>query len=262
MKKKQKKARKKRSKEDFEKISCGSATTFPKELAREDFFKCPIWFADAPHFVEHLNKASDPYIEESKKNLKKDIDKRNKEFGDKGDMGQVFHSISLIGDPNFNPLTQYIGATAHNLLGEMGFDLTNYQVFTTEMWVQEIAKKGGGHHTLHTHWNGHISGFYFLKASEQTSRPLFEDPRAGNVMNLLPEKDKTKVTYATSQVNYTVQPGRMIFFPSYMPHQYIVDMGYEPFRFIHWNSQAIPKGVLNIQNGQPTKGDLNVVQKK
>ena len=254
MKKKQKKVRIKRNKKE--------PSTFPTDLIREEYFKCPIWFADAPHFVEHLNKASDSYIEGAKKNLKKDIDKRNKKLGDRGDMGNVFHSISLIGDPNFLNIQNYIGATAHNLLEEMGFDMTNHQLFTTEMWVQEFAKKGGGHHTLHTHWNGHISGFYFLKASEKTSRPLFEDPRAGNVMNLLPEKDKTKVTYATSQVNYTVQPGRMIFFPSYLPHQYVVDMGYEPFRFIHWNCQAIPKSVLNIQNGQPTKGDLNVVQKK
>ena len=74
--------------------------------------------------------------------------------------------------------------------------------------------------------------------------PLFEDPRPGNIMNLLPEKDKSKVTYASSQIHYQVKPGRMIFFPSYMPHQYIVDMGYEPFRFIHWNCQAIPNIVL------------------
>ena len=219
---------------------------FPKQLSREDFFKCPIWFADEPGFVKDLNKASDKYIEESKKNLKKSIDERNTKFGDKGDMGHVFHSTTLIGDPNFKELTDYVGATSHNLLIEMGFDLTNYQVFTTELWVQEFAKKGGGHHTLHTHWNGHISGFYFLKASEATSMPLFEDPRPGNVMNLLPEKDKTKVTYASSQINYKAQPGRMIFFPSYMPHQYIIDLGYEPFRFIHWNCQAIPKGVLNV----------------
>ena len=193
-----------------------------------------------------LNKASDKYIEISKKNLKKAIDKRNKEFGDKGDMGHVFHSTTLIGDPNFLELQNYIGATSHNLLVEMGFDLTNYSLFTTELWVQEFAQKGGGHHTLHTHWNGHMSGFYFLKAGKRTSMPLFEDPRAGNMMNLLPEKDKSKITYASSQIHYQVQPGRMIFFPSYMPHQYIVDMGYEPFRFIHFNCQAIPKGVLNV----------------
>ena len=220
---------------------------FPKELAREDYFKCPIWFADEPAFVNKLNKASDKYIKQSKKNLEKDINKRNKKFGNKGDMGNVFHSSTLIGDSNFLELQNYVGATSHNLLLEMGFDLSQHQVFITEMWVQEFAKNGGGHHTLHTHWNGHISGFYFLKASEKTSRPIFEDPRPGNLMNLLPQKDTSKITYASHQINYDVKPGRMIFFPSYMPHQYVVDMGYEPFRFIHWNCQAIPKGVLSAK---------------
>ena len=220
---------------------------FPKELTREDYFKCPIWFADEPAFVNKLNKASDKYIKQSKKNLEKDINKRNKKFGNKGDMGNVFHSSTLIGDPNFLELQNYVGATSHNLLLEMGFDLSQHQVFITEMWVQEFAKNGGGHHTLHTHWNGHMSGFYFLKASEKTSRPIFEDPRPGNLMNLLPEKDTSKINYASHQINYDVKPGRMIFFPSYMPHQYVVDMGYEPFRFIHWNCQAIPKGVLSAK---------------
>ena len=230
--------------------------SFPNQLQLEQYFAAPIWFADEPGFVDKLNKASDPYIEASKKNLKPIINKRNKKFGNKGDMGHVFHSTSLIGDPNFAELQNYVGATAYNLLVEMGFDLTNYTVFITELWVQEFAQKGAGYHTLHTHWNGHISGFYFLKASEKTSLPVFEDPRPGNVMNLLPEKDKSKITFASSQINYKVQPGRMIFFPSYLPHQYITDMGYEPFRFIHWNCQAIPKSVLQY------KGENNVIQKK
>ena len=219
---------------------------YPKNLTRQDYFLSPVWFADQPKFVDSLNKASDSYIKAAQKTSKKDLDKRNKKFGNKGDMGHVFHSTTLIGDPDFAELQDYIGATSHNLLLEMGFDMENHQLFTTEMWVQEFAKDGGGQHALHTHWNGHMSGFYFLKASDKTSMPLFEDPRPGNLMNLLPEKDKTKLTYASSQVHYKAQPGRMIFFPSYMPHQYVVDLGYEPFRFIHWNCQAIPKGVLNV----------------
>ena len=219
---------------------------YPKQLQSEQFFSCPIWFADEPSFVKNLNKASDKYIKQAKKTSKEELNKRNKKYGDKGDMGHVFHSTTLIGDPNFAKLQNYIGATAHNLLEEMGFDLSNFKMFTTEMWVQEFAKQGAGNHSLHTHWNGHISGFYFLKASDITSMPVFDDPRPGNVMNLLPEKDKSKITLASSQVFYKVKPGRMIFFPSYMPHQYIVDLGYEPFRFIHWNCQAIPRSVLNV----------------
>ena len=232
--------KKKKNKKELDK-------TFPAQLKRENYFQCPVWFANAPQFVEDLNKASDRYIEASKKILKKDIDKRNKKFGDRGDMGHVFHSSTLLGDPDFLPLQNYVGATAQNLLVEMGFTMDNHQLFITEMWVQEFSQKGAGQHSLHTHWNGHMSGFYFLKASDRTSRPIFEDPRAGNMMNLLPQTDTTKLTYASHQVNYEVQPGRMIFFPSYMPHMYSVDMGYEPFRFIHWNCQAIPKGVLNVQ---------------
>jgi len=129
----------------------------------------------------------------------------------------------------------------------MGFDLTNYKMFMTEMWVQEFAKDGAGFHSMHTHWNGHMSGFYFLKCSEKTSLPIFADPRPGNVMNLLPEKNKSNITYASTLINYRVKPGTFVFFPSYLPHEYVADMGYDPFRFIHWNCQAISKGVLNVQ---------------
>ena len=231
--------KKKKTKVKKEKLS------YPQQLAREDLFKCPIWFANESKDINELNKSSNSYIEAAKKEIKPIIDRRNKEFGDKGDTGHVFHSTTLIGDPAFKELQDYVGATSHNLLEEMGYDLSDYSIFTTEMWVQEFAKKGGGHHTLHTHWNGHISGFYFLKAGERTSFPLFEDPRPGSLMNGLPEQDKTKITYASSQITYKVKPGSMLFFPSYMPHQFAVDNGYDPFRFIHWNCQAIPKAVLN-----------------
>ena len=215
------------------------------QLYREDYFTCPIYFMDKPEWVKKLNKASDSYIKKAIKNNKEHLDERTKKYGDKGDHGMAHHSTSLINDPKFADLQNWILATAYNLLDEQGFELKGHQLFLTEMCVQEFSKLGGGHHTLHTHWNGHMSGFYFLKASDATSRPVFEDPRPGRQMILLPEKDKTKITLATSQINYTVKPGRLIFFNSFMPHLYSVDNGYEPFRFIHWNIQAIPKGVLN-----------------
>ena len=234
----------------FEEISCGPGALkqFPTQLTREDYFKSPVWFADAPEFVSELNQASESYIKNAKKNIKKEI--KRKEFGMPGDFATIYHSSTLIGDPQFKVFKNYIGATSTNLLSEQGYDLTNYQVFITEMWVQEFPKDGGGHHTLHTHWNGHISGFYFLKASEKTSRPMFQDPRCGKMMNMLPEKKTDKVDYASWQVNYEAKPGRLIFFPSYMPHLYVVDPGHEPFRFIHFNCQAIPKGVLSANQNK------------
>ena len=216
---------------------------FPKQLNREDLFPCPIWYGDEPGFVNELNNVSDKYIEASKKNLKESIDKRNKKFGNKGDMGHVFHSTSLIGDPKFKKLQDYVGATAHNLLIEMGFDMTNYQLFITEMWVQEFAKKGGGHHSAHIHWNQHVSGFYFLKCSNKTSYPIFHEPRTGARATKLSMKGGDKILTGTELIHFKPKPGTLIIFPGYLEHEFAVDHGKSPFRFIHWNIQAIPKGM-------------------
>ena len=74
-------------------------------------------------------------------------------------------------------------------------------------------------------------------------------------MNLLPEKDKSHLDFSSSQVNFVCNPGRMMFFHLITPHQFTVDMGYEPFRFIHWNCQAILKSAVNYFNNK------NVIQK-
>ena len=216
----------------------------PETLNTEHYFASPIYFTDKPEWVNDLNKAANPFIEQSRKTNSTLIKKRNKKFGNKGEHPWVHHSTTLIGNPEFKVLQDYIGATAWNLLDGQGFDLSNHTIYITELWVQEFSKDGGGHHTLHTHWNGHISGFFFLNASEKTSMPVFEDPRAGRMMNLLPQKDPSKITQASHQVNYIAKPGRLIFFNSYLPHMYSVDNGYEPFRFIHFNIQAIPNGPL------------------
>ena len=74
-------------------------------------------------------------------------------------------------DNNFLDFRKYIGQRSWDYLDEQGFDMQQYTTMFS-MWVQEFAKRGAGHHSLHTHWNGHISGFYFLKCSDKTSFPI------------------------------------------------------------------------------------------
>ena len=45
----------------------------------------------------------------------------------------------------------------------------------------------------------------------------------------------------TETVNFHPKPGTLLLFPGYMEHEFSVDPGFEPFRFIHFNIQAIPK---------------------
>lgn len=205
-------------------------------LVENYIFCSPIYFEEKKDWVKKLNDASDPYIIKSKEKNKSTTNR---------DFGLVHHSEPLMYDKNFKEFLYYINNNAFNILNNQGFDLTNYSLATTELWVQEFASLGGGNHSPHIHWNGHISGFYFLKCSDKTSYPIFHDPRSGRMMNLLPEKDQSQITLASSSVNFKPKPGTFIFFNSYLQHEFVVDHGIEPFRFIHFNIQAVPKQLIN-----------------
>ena len=124
----------------------------------------------------------------------------------------------------------------------MGYDMQQYTTMFSELWVQEFAKKGGGHHSAHVHWNQHVSGFYFLKCSDKTSYPIFHEPKTGARATKLKIKPDLKGVWNGSElVHFKPIPGTLIIFPGYLEHEYAVDYGYEPFRFIHWNIQAVPK---------------------
>jgi len=205
-------------------------------LIENHFFNTPIYFKEKKEWLEKLNNASNYYILEAKENNKKIVDK---------DFGIVHHSKMLTHDNNFKEFIQYINSNAWDILNNQGFDITNYLLVTNELWVQEFASLGGGNHSPHIHWNGHISGFYFLKCSDKTSYPIFHDPRSGRMMNLLPEKDLSKITLASSSINFKLEPGTFVFFNSYLQHEFVVDHGIEPFRFIHFNIQAVPKQLID-----------------
>jgi len=201
-------------------------------LIENNFFTSPIYFDEKKEWVEKLNNISDYYIQQAKRKSLTNFQK---------DFGKVYHSDSLIKDNNFKEFLNYINSSAFDILNNQGFDLTDYLLATTELWVQEFASLGGGNHSPHVHWNGHISGFYFLKCSDKTSYPIFYDPRSGKMMNSLPEKDASKITLASSSIALKLQPGTFVFFNSFLQHEFPVDHGIEPFRFIHFNIQAFPK---------------------
>jgi hypothetical protein len=119
--------------------------------------------------------------------------------------------------------------------------MSKYQLFFSELWVQEFAKNGGGHHSAHIHWNQHVSGFYFLKCSDKTSYPIFHEPRTGARATKLKIKPIDNIFTGTELVHFRPNPGTLLLFPGYLEHEFSIDLGVDPFRFIHFNIQAIPK---------------------
>jgi len=58
-------------------------------------------------------------------------------------------------------------------------------------------------------------------------------------MTDLQEINSSDITVSTHKVFYKPKPGTLMLFNSYLPHQFAVDPGIEPFRFIHFNLSAI-----------------------
>tara|TARA_R110000803_G_scaffold43_1_gene119 strand:+ start:661 stop:1299 length:639 start_codon:yes stop_codon:yes gene_type:complete len=204
----------------------------------DNYFNTTIWSEQKPEFVKSLTKASNKYIKTAKNSP--EAKAYVKKFGD---FGRSYHSTPLTYDNDFLDFRNYIGEKSWEYLDHQGYDMSQYTTMFSEMWVQEFAKKGG-HHSAHVHWNQHVSGFYFLKCSDKTSFPIFHEPRAGARSTKLKMKSNLKgISNGNDLVHFRPQPGTLLIFPGYLEHEFPVDFGLEPFRFIHWNIQAVPKGM-------------------
>ena len=192
-------------------------------MIKNEYFSSPVYAEDKPEWIEKLNNLSEPHIKKAR-DEKIEENKKREILGYKNDIGQAYHSHPLEPDENFRFFHNYMAEKSRWCLDDMGYDMNNYSLIYTESWVQ---------------------GFYFLKASEKTSRPFFQDPRTAHPPLKLKEKDSLKITNANDIINYNVKPGTLMLFPAYMSHAYMVDHGLEPFRFIHINMRAVEKDILS-----------------
>lgn len=202
------------------------------------FFSSVFYIEEDNSWLATLNKFSDDYINKAFENNKKN-------FIENKDFGLSHASGPLTNDSNFNKLSEFVLKRSFSFLGNQGYCLKNYSLVMNDLWVQEFSKEGGGNHTTHVHSNNHVSGFYFLKCSDKTSYPVFHDPRPGKLMNQLPEKNQKEITEASEKIPFLPKPGTFVFFNSYIGHEFVVDHGIEPFRFIHFNVQAVLKNLIN-----------------
>jgi len=199
-----------------------------------NYFNTTIWTEQKPEFVKSLNKASNKYIKDARNKNKEHIKQH-------GDFGLSHHSTTLTMDNDFLDFRNYVGQKSWEYLDHQGYDMQQYTTIFSEMWVQEFAKKGGGHHSAHVHWNQHVSGFYFLKCSDKTSFPIFHEPRSGARATKLKMKDYKIISNGSELIHFKPTPGTLIIFPGYLEHEYALDFGIDPFRFINWNIQAVPR---------------------
>jgi uncharacterized protein (TIGR02466 family) len=189
-------------------------------------FPCPIYIIERPDFLDAVNVVSEEGLEVAKKTQPLN------------ELYPVHMTQNYFGDPRMAEFTEFVGATAWNILNEQGYAMQDKAVQFIEMWTQEHHK----HSAMDTHVHGfgsQITGFYFLETPEGCSHVVFHDPRAGKVQVDLPEQDMGMATPASKMINFTPKPGMMIFANSWLAHSFTRHAADLPIKFVHFNLTVI-----------------------
>jgi hypothetical protein len=197
------------------------------QLQVAHYFPCPIYIIERPDFLNLVNTVSEEALEARRKDVKFD------------EIYPVYMTGNYYGDPRVTKFSEFVGATAWNILNEQGYAMQNKVVSFTEMWTQEHHK----HSAMDAHVHGfgsQIVGFYFLETPEDCSRVVFHDPRAAKVQIDLPEQDMGAATPASKAINFTPKPGMMIFANSWLSHSFTRHAADLPIKFVHFNLTVIP----------------------
>jgi uncharacterized protein (TIGR02466 family) len=189
-------------------------------------FPCPIYIIERSDFLEAVNTVSEEALTVQRKER------------DLNEIYPVYMTGSYYADPRMAGFSEFIGATAWNILNEQGYAMQDKGMSFTEMWTQEHYK----HSAMDVHVHGfgsQITGFYFLETPENCSRVVFHDPRAGKVQIDLPEQDMGMATPASKMINFEPKPGMMIFANSWLAHSFTRHAADLPIKFVHFNLTVV-----------------------
>lgn len=188
-------------------------------------FPTQVYFIDRPDFLESVLQVSEELLIKRRKEAPLD------------EIYPAHMSDNYYADQRVAGFSEFIGATAWNILQEQGYATDNLTTTFTEMWSQEHHK-----HSLmeqHTHGFGaQIVGFYFLECPENCSKVVVHDPRPARVQIALPEQNMALATPASSAINFTPEPGKFIFMNAWLPHSFSRHASDKPLKFVHFNLTA------------------------
>jgi uncharacterized protein (TIGR02466 family) len=185
-------------------------------------FPTAMYVIDRPDFLDAVNTVSEEYLA---------LVRKERELHE---IYPVYMTDSYFADERVNEFTEFVGATAWNILNEQGYAMQDKAVTFMEMWTQEHHK----HSSMDQHVHGYgsqITGFYFLETPEDCSRVIFHDPRAGKVQIDLPEQNMNNATAASKMINFTPRPGMMIFANAWLAHSFTRHAANTPIKFVHFN---------------------------
>ena len=115
---------------------------------------------------------------------------------------------------DFAYLNGYLNFVAGTILQDHMIDADHNSVYTTGLWAN-ISKKWYQHQS-HNHPNSWYSAILYLDAPEGSGSTIFDDPR---IQRQIIQPDYYQMTAENAyQFVSKAEPGKLIFFPSYIKH--------------------------------------------
>ena len=184
------------------------------------YFSSPVYSIKKLEFLDIVQKVSNDALRIQRKQQKIN------------EIYPVIHA-DISGAEELKDFHDYVINTAWNLLNNQGYAMDGQSTYFTGSWVQEHHKYSSMEY--HSHNDCQMVAFYFVECPIDPPKMVIHDPRPAKTMVDLPEADVTNLTMATSTINFTPEPGTLMYANSWLPHSFTRNASTKPFKFIHMN---------------------------
>jgi uncharacterized protein (TIGR02466 family) len=179
------------------------------------YFPAMVYRDEHPEWVGYLKEAANKYYT----GISKD--------------GPLCQTYSMVSDPAFKFLLDYLVMSSVEILESQGYAVGNYDFYVSQLWGQDVDCMGGT--DVHVHKNSQISGWLFLETPENGAYPVYHDPRMNKAMVELDYAQNSELTDASSRVHFNnVKPGTVLMANSWLQHQLIQNNSQAQTKSIHF----------------------------
>lgn len=175
-------------------------------IIREDLWSNPIWIFDIPTDIVDPSKVE----EECYLNKSLSPSRRSSNQG-----GHQSNDIDIDSHPNISALAKQIDNGISIAAAQLGAR-SQFDLSIVNLWVN--INETGNYNSCHIHGDALFSGVYYVKSPDLSQAIIFHNPCAArNFITSTFTDANNPLTFST--VEYKPIKGRLIIFPSWLPHE-------------------------------------------
>jgi uncharacterized protein (TIGR02466 family) len=165
-------------------------------------FPYPVWlFAVEPNKAETVNQKALAYIEQTRDSQPE---------GQSDNHWQSSNDLQTLSE--FEELCEVIKSATRDIFQQLCINTDKFLI--TGCWIN--LRPPGSEHPPHTHPNNYLSGSYYVETPKGGDAIIFRDPRIET--NIIAPPVSKQTEYNSRTIMVPLESGRLVMFPSSLPH--------------------------------------------